>query len=62
MVVVDRLSKYSHFVGLKHPYTASVVAPAFMDDVYRLHGLPNTIINDRHSVFFSNFWNKFFIL
>lgn len=40
MVVVDRLTKYAHFVALKHPYTASVVAKAFLINVLKLHGLP----------------------
>jgi hypothetical protein len=40
LVVVDKLSKYAHFIPITHPYTASKVADLFVDLVYRLHGMP----------------------
>lgn len=41
LVVVDKFSKYSHFIPLAHPFSASQVATAYVDQVYKLHGLPS---------------------
>jgi len=62
LVVVDRLTKYAHFIPMKHPYTASTIAQAFLDNVVKLHGLPNSIISDRDTVFVSHFWTQLFKL
>ncbi|KAD3641652.1 hypothetical protein E3N88_30876 [Mikania micrantha] len=62
LVVVDRLSKYAHFIGLKHPYTSKGVAELFVKEVIRHHGIPKTIISDRDPLFISNFWQEIFKL
>jgi hypothetical protein len=56
LVVVDRLTKYAHFIPIHHPYTD--VAKAFMDNVVKLHGVVVSIISDRDRVFTSAFWKE----
>ena len=51
LTVVDRFSKYAHFIPLGHPYTAPSVAKAFFNDIVRLHGFPTSIVSDRDPVF-----------
>ncbi|CAJ2661882.1 unnamed protein product [Trifolium pratense] len=62
LVVVDRLSKYSHFILLKHPYNAKTIAELFVKEVVRLHGIPCSIISDRDPIFMSHFWMELFKL
>jgi hypothetical protein len=56
LVVVDKFSKYSHFVPMLHPFTTAKVAEAFLHNVYKLHGLPVAIISDRDKFSISHFW------
>jgi hypothetical protein len=62
MVVVDRLSKYAHFIPLTHLYTAGSVTQLFLDNIFKLHGLPKTIVSDCDPVITSHFWKELFHL
>jgi hypothetical protein len=62
MVVVDKFSKYAHFFPLKHPFSAQVVAQVILDNVVKLHGVPQSIVSDRDNIFTSVFWKHLFEL
>lgn len=62
LVVVDRFSKYAHFIAVKHPFTAQSIAKLFLDNIVRLHGMPKTIVSDRDRIFTSTFWKELFKL
>lgn len=55
LVVIDKFTKYGHFIALKHPYTTQSVAEPFLENVYKLHGMPAVIVSDRDPVFTSIF-------
>ena len=58
LVVVDRLTKMSHFIPTTTTVTAPEVARLFIDNIYRLHGLPTSIVSDRDPWFTSHFWTE----
>lgn len=62
LVVVDRFSKYAHFLPLKHPYTALSVAKELYDGVIKLHGMPKSMVSDSDKVFTSKVWTALFKL
>ena len=47
LVVVDRLTKMAHFIPTTEKTIAEGLARLFRDNVWKLHGLPESIISDR---------------
>lgn len=61
-VIVNRLTKYAHFILISTNYKASQLAELFMRHIYRYHGLPKRITCDRDPKFTSKFWQEVFRL
>ena len=57
-VVVDRLTKSTHFSALKKGFSAKSVAMIFLDNIVKLHGFPIGIVSDRDPLFLSTFWKQ----
>lgn len=60
MVIMNRLTKYAHLVGLTHPYQASRIAQAYTDNVLKLHRVLDSIVSGQNLVFLSTFWKELF--
>lgn len=61
-VVVDKLTKFFHFIPLSHPYTTAKVAAVFMKEVFKLHSMLKSIVSDRDAIFTAHFFQELFKL
>lgn len=57
-VIVDRFTKMAHFVPLPTNTDTTLLVEVFLREVWRLHGLPNSIVSDRDSKFTSKHWTE----
>ncbi|CAM8999441.1 unnamed protein product [Rhodiola kirilowii] len=57
-VIVDRLTKISHFIPVKTSYLSEQYARIYIDEIVRLHGVPISIISNRGTQFTSRFWRS----
>jgi hypothetical protein len=60
MVVIDKLSKFAHFIPLKSTFKAIKITEIFMKEIFRLHGIPKMVISHRDVKFTFAFWKKLF--
>ena len=58
LVIVDRLTKMVHYEPVKVTIDAPGLAEVILDVVVRHHGLPDSIVSDRGSLFTSKFWSS----
>ena len=57
---IDKLLKEAHFIPLKLTYKAVNIADIFLNEILRLHGIPEVTISDRDVKFIGNFWRSLF--
>ena len=60
MVVMDKLTKETHFILVKSTHKTDDIENIFMKEIFRLHGLPKAIVFDKDPKFTSNFWKGLF--
>lgn len=46
-VIVDRLTKSTHFLLVQVNYSFDKLAKLYIDDIVKLHGIPVIIVSDR---------------
>ena len=60
MVIVDKLSKESHFITVTSTYKAINIVDIFMKEIFKLHGVPKKVISYRDAKFTVIFWKSLF--
>jgi hypothetical protein len=55
-VIVDRLTKTTHFIPVHTTYLAERYVEIYVDLIVRLHDVPKTILSDRDTQFVARFW------
>ena len=57
-VIVDRLTKSAHFLGMKTTDTTETLSQLYIREIVRLHGISLSIVSDRDSRFVARFWQS----
>lgn len=58
LVVVDKLTRYAHFIPVRHPFSVLQVAKAYMDNFFKLHGPLDAMVSDHDRIFTSKVWQN----
>ncbi|GBE77187.1 Transposon Ty3-G Gag-Pol polyprotein [Sparassis crispa] len=61
-VVIYRLTSMVHLVPVNTTSMASDIAELYVQEIVRLHGMPESIVSDRDSKFTSKFWCELYRL
>ena len=56
-VIVDRYTKMVRYIPARMDWTSERLAEAFIENIWRDKGLPDSVVSDRGSLFTSKFWS-----
>ena len=57
-VIVDRITKTTHFILVKMTYSLDQLAQIYIDEIVSLHGVTASIMSNRDPRFTSKFWES----
>lgn len=60
LVVVEKLTKYAHFIAMRKSDSTKQITEIFCKNVYKIHGFPKVIVSNRDAKCKGNFWKEFF--
>ena len=55
---MDRLTKSAHFLPVRLYYSMDRLVELYVNEIFRLHGIPISIVSDRDPRFTSRFWKE----
>ena len=58
-VIVDRVTKSTHFLAVRMTFTLEEFCRLYIREIFRLHGIPVSIVSDRDPRFTAHFWKSF---
>ena len=58
-VIVDRLTKLTHFLSVRMTFTLKELCRLYIREIIRLHGVLVSIVSDRDPRFTTHFWKSF---
>jgi transposase InsO family protein len=57
-VIVDCLTKVTHFIPMRATYGGDKLAKLYIDNILKLHGVPKSIVSDLGAQFVSKLWRS----
>ena len=60
MVVVDKITKATHFILVKMTHKETNIVEIYVKEIVGLHGVPEVIVSDTDTTFTFNFWKGLF--